>query len=131
MYLNSTYAYLFMSDNELLGHTVYRIPNQEIINVMYRYVSGMAMIPPTLGARCDSCPQCIIFSPICATYHTQFATNNRRGFSSECHMHCYNRCHGTSTLILFLSFSRLEFNLQLVQSTLIYRVSQKYVYTQG
>ncbi|XP_021942351.1 locustin-like [Zootermopsis nevadensis] len=62
---------------------------------------GMAVMPTALGDRCDACPQCIIFSPICATYYTKFATNNRRGFLSECHMHCYNKCHGTKYFKLY------------------------------
>ncbi|XP_069676396.1 locustin-like [Periplaneta americana] len=61
-------------------------------------IIGLAVISGALAApaSCDSCPQCIILRPICATFHSQYATNNRRGFPSECHMHCYNRCHGTN-----------------------------------
>jgi hypothetical protein len=91
---------------EFLEHSVKKVsPSKKrclkcVLSPIILHCLGLAMMSSVLGATgCDSCPQCIIIRPICATFSTQFATNNRRGFPSECHMHCYNRCHGTSELL--------------------------------
>ena len=71
-------------------------------------ISGVAMISAAMAA-CDDCRQCIVIDPICASYHSRNG-NSKRFFRSECHMRCYNRCHGTREFNFFHVESHIRYN---------------------
>ncbi|XP_063227125.1 locustin-like [Bacillus rossius redtenbacheri] len=75
--------------------------------------SHRALIAPTCpagvlaagawSASCP-CPQCIIVRPVCAY---SYSTHQRRSFSSECEMRCYNKCYDTD-------YSKISYGLKCV-----------------
>ncbi|XP_049799471.1 uncharacterized protein LOC126234765 [Schistocerca nitens] len=77
-----------------------RSSSQTVREAVYNKMKAYLLVILLIGAAACmagaattgcSCPQCIIFDPICASSYK----NGRRGFSSGCHMRCYNRCYGT------------------------------------